>query len=86
MKYAVLIVTCAFLGGSIGLLSAWGAAAYSSPIMNPDPRPGWFVSVPMWGAVGGTAVGLIALAASRAVDRSAAAHVPSPVEPHETGV
>ncbi|QEL14179.1 hypothetical protein [Limnoglobus roseus] len=66
MKYAVLIVTCAFLGGVIGLLSAWGAAAYCSPTLNPDPRPGWFASMPWWGAVTGTAVGLLAVVAARA--------------------
>jgi len=77
MKYAVVIVTCAFLGCLTGQLSAWGAAAYSSPIMNPDPRPGWFVSMPVWGAVGGTVVGLIAVAVLRSITRSAALQEPN---------
>ena len=72
MKYAVVIMTSSCLGSLTGLLSAWGAAAYSSATINPDPRPGWFVSMPVWGAVGGLAVGLIAVVVSRSVTRSAA--------------
>ena len=72
MKYAVVIMSSAFLGGMTGLLSAWGAAAHSSAIINPDPRPGWFVSMPVWGAVGGLAVGLIAVVVSRFITHSAA--------------
>lgn len=78
MKYAAVFVTCAFLGGLTGLFSAWGAAAYSSPNMNPDPRPGWFVSMPALGVIGGSVVGLIAVAVARVASR------PVSTETHRT--